>query len=96
MEIMAKDGMTLFPVYSAEGIRAPEFECIEIIERHEKRTGDHSDSRWFPQILVKQRCMLQRRRGLDPLNMAVYGEPFEGWILLEDESTVLPFVGGVK
>ncbi len=91
-KLWERDGQVFFPVYYPAGGMSGELESFQILESFEKRTKDHSSNRWFPQILVEQRCKLQRLRGISPAEMRPVGDPFEAWILLENESTALPFV----
>ncbi len=94
LNLYSKDGMCFFPVYSADGTMTGDMECVEILERYEKRTVDHSNAKWFPNIRVEQRCRLQKMRFKDdPRRMSPFGDPFESWITLEDESVALPFKG---
>jgi hypothetical protein len=86
------DGMLFLQVHAPDGAPTGELESYEVVERLEKRTDDNSGDKWFPQITVHQRCLLQPWRGERPEQMKPFGDRREAWILLENESMSMPFV----
>ena len=95
-EIYQPDGMMMLPVYSSDGLLTNQIAVFEILERHEKRTEDQSGNRWFPQILTRQRVIIQEWRGADPKQLEKIGDPREVWIVVPEESKSLPFAPSSK